>query len=109
MKLGCEKFLQRFPVDGWGVEITLAEFAAELFEMGLLAGCFDAFGNHFEVKMMGQGHDQAGDFTAFHVLLDPANERAIDLQNVDGKASDAAERRMAGAKIIDAEANPEVL
>ena len=74
-----QKFLERGVIYGRGVEIALAKFAAELFDVGVLARGFDAFGNHFEVEMMSERDDEASDFTAFDIMLDTANEGAIDL------------------------------
>ena len=65
-------------IDGRGEEIALAKFAAELFEIGSLAGRFNSFGNHFEVQVMREGHNEVCDFTAFDILLDAANEGAVD-------------------------------
>ena len=87
----------------------MPKFAAKLLEVGPLPARFDAFGNHFQVKMMSEGDDEPRDFPAFNILLETAKEGTIDLQNVDGKTAEAAERGMARAKIVYAEPDAEIL
>ncbi len=59
--------------------------------------------------MMRERNDEVSDFAAFTVMLDSANEGTIDLQHVHGKTVESAQGRMAGPKIIHAEANTQVL
>ncbi len=73
-----------------------------------MAGRFDPFGNHFEIEVMGERHDQVNDFPALRVVLDISNEGAIDLEHVDRKAAQTAERGMSRSKVIDAEPNAKV-
>ena len=46
---GCEKFFERGVIHRPGEEISLAKFAAELFEGSELAARFDALGNYFQI------------------------------------------------------------
>ncbi len=46
---GCEKFFERGVIHGRGEEISLAKFAAKLFEVSELAARFDALGNYLQV------------------------------------------------------------
>ena len=96
-------------IHGPGEEISLAKFAAELFEGSELAARFDALGNYFQIHMMRERNDEARNFAAFTGLLDSANEGTIDLQHVHGETVESTQGRMAGPKIVDAEKNTHLL
>ena len=85
-----QESLQARLIDGWGIKIALHEFATKLLEISLLAGHFNAFGNHFEMQMMSERHDQTCDFAAFTIVLDVTDKRAIYLQDIDRKTAQAA-------------------
>ena len=52
-------------------------------------------------QRMSQAHDVRRDRAALRVVLRHLDERAIDLDDVDGEALELGERGDAGAKVVD--------
>ena len=81
---------------------ALAERATELAERGELFVAFDAFGDRAEAELVTESHDRAGE--AWLVgRAEQFDERPVDLQAVDGEAMEVAERRVAGAEVVERE------
>ena len=77
--------------EGYGEEIALDEFALGGAELAELFLCLDAFGDGPQVEVVGElddGVNQSGGFVAFGDWVD---ERAVDLDLVDGELAQVAE------------------
>ena len=60
-------------------------------------------------SVVAEHHDGAGQFGSAVLLGQPADERAIDLQDVDREPVQVRERRIAHAEVVDREAHAERL
>ena len=90
-------------------QIALAVVAAEILQQRKLGLGFDAFGDHFLFEALGERDDRLQDLGIFAAFADAVNERAVDLERVERQAVQIAERRIARAKIVDAELDAELL
>src|SRR6478752_5872297 len=72
--------------------------AQEAEELGLSGG-LDAFGDHFEIEGVGEGDDGGDDRHLLRIFGHIVDERAIDLEGVEGQAAEVAERGVAGAEV----------
>ena len=93
--------------DRRGVEEALRLRAAELDEdLGLALG-LHALGHHLQAEPAGEADDAGDDRDVVAVGVELGRERAVDLHRVDGEAAQVAERRVAGAEVVDREADAE--
>src|SRR4030095_15690884 len=96
-------------VERAAIEITLelvATLAAQPLELRFR---LHALGDADESELAGGRGEAGARGTAARVLLDPAHEGAVDLQSVYGETTQAAERRVAGAEVVEHDAQAEVL
>src|SRR4051812_45869163 len=73
--------------------ILVASQPAQELQLGL---GLHAFGDHLEPELMGYGDDGAYDCRVAGVNRDVTNERAINLQRLDGEALEIAQAGVAG-------------
>ncbi len=81
--------------------VALDQIAAHVMQHRLGSGVFDGFRTHFQAEVVRQAdggtYDDGVLFVGQHVF----DEQAVDLQFGDGQAAQIAERRIAGAEIVD--------
>ncbi|MGY3122593.1 hypothetical protein ACVWXQ_006530 [Bradyrhizobium sp. S3.14.4] len=77
-------------------------------EIGQLLVGFEAFGDHGHPERFAQGFDRAQDALAARTLMDVGDERAVDLDLVGGDVGERRERGIAGAEIVDGDADAEL-
>ena len=58
---------------------------------------------------MGEADEVRGDRRVLRVVLDALDEGAVDLDHVDREAAQLAERREAGAEVVDGDPHPELV
>ena len=58
---------------------------------------------------MGEADEIRGDRRVLRVVLDALDEGAVDLDHVDREAPQLAERREAGAEVVDGDSHPELV
>ena len=83
--------------------------AAFVGEEALLAFGFHAFGDHRELHAAAEGDDGAGDGGIVGIVGKAADERLVDLQDVQRQALEVAERGVAGAEVVDRQLYAETL
>ena len=76
-------------------------------DLELLLG-LDAFGGGDHAEARAEAHHGADDGDAIVLLAQFADEGAVDLDLVEGEAAQIAERRIAGAEIVHADAHAEL-
>src|SRR5215210_8610381 len=91
---------QRFAVHRPGEQESLTEIAAEIAKRGDLLGELDSFRDDVETQA-GSERDDGGDQPRLLVL--GRKERAIHLEDVDGKAAQVGERRVARPEVVHRE------
>ena len=82
---------------------TTAEFGDGL-ELGL---GLDAFGDHVDVEGVGEAEDRSDDGARVSVHVDAGGEAPVDLQDVEVVLAQAAERRVAGAEVVEGGEHPD--
>ena len=83
-------------------QVALAERAPEVAQRGELLVVFDAFGDGAQAELVAEPHDRAGEARLVG-RAEQLDERPVDLQAVDREAMEVAERRVAGAEVVDRE------
>src|SRR6185503_9216162 len=81
---------------------ALAQLAAEAAQSLELPLLLDPFGNDSQVQRPPEGNDRGWECPFGGVIV---NELAGDLEDVDGESAQVAERGVAGAEVIDGDAN----
>ena len=66
----------------------------------------DALDDHPHAQRPGQGDHGVNHVRIGAVRAQGAHERAVDLEHVDGEPVQEAQRRVAGAEIVDRQADP---
>lgn len=94
---------------GPGEEISLSHTAAQPAQEVQLLGLFDAFSDHGQGKLVGQSEDAFQHRHGWHDRGLTGDKGAVDLEDVDGKASQRAEGREASTEVIDGDADTETL
>src|SRR5437764_12115386 len=84
------------------VDEYLRHFAFEVLKLSDLVLHFGALSHNFESKAVREHNNQAHDFMIIVVGGHLRNEDPVNFQGIDREARQAAERRVAGAKIVDA-------
>src|SRR5512139_4101765 len=90
-------------------QMPLHFLAPLLAQEGQLVPGFHAFGDDAQAQAARQLDYRAHDGGVVGVAVEVAHERAVDLQPVDGEALEIAERRVAGAEIVDRQPHAERL
>src|SRR5687768_16584995 len=94
--------------DRTGIEIALDSVAAERLDKAPLLGGRNPFGHRLHAEAAGEGYDGADDGEALRVPLgNGMDEAAVDLERVERRLAQIAERRIAGAEIVHGEADAE--
>src|SRR3569833_1363067 len=96
-------------LDRSGEQIALAGAAAHLHESARLAFGLHALRGDVYAQGVRQGQDGTDDRCVVGVLLNAAYEAAIYLERVHREALQVGERGVAGAEVVDSDANPELL
>ena len=84
-----------------GEEVSLRFVAPERNELGELALGLDPFGHDLQVERVREPDHGGHDRGVARVGAEPAHERAIDLDRIHREALQVAERRVAGAEVVD--------
>src|SRR5207244_10754455 len=90
-------------------EEALAELAAELLEERQLRAGLDALGEHLLVERLAELEDGAHDLAAVALARHAVDERAVDLERIDGQRRQVAQRRIAGAEVVDGKRDAHVM
>ena len=89
-------------------QVALAERAAELDELTALVIVLDALGDRAEVERARKTDDRLHETRGTVLAADLVDERLRDLEDVDREPLQVAERRVAGAEVVDGDAHAEV-
>ena len=85
------------------VEVALRAIAAELAQALLLLARLDALGDDRQPDGVGHVDRRLDDRAVVGVAVDAGDERAVDLEHVEREALEVAERRVAGAEVVEHE------
>src|SRR3954469_19712271 len=91
-----------------GEQVALGAVAAEPAERVELAGGLDALGDRLEPQAARDVDDRADDRRVVLLLAQPVDERAVDLDRVDRHALQARQGRVAGAEVVEQDADAEL-
>ncbi|MNG29683.1 hypothetical protein D3C84_1151550 [compost metagenome] len=86
--------------------MALNFIAAVFTQEGLLLFGFDTFGNDLQVQFVPQRNHCGGDGFVVLVVGQIAYERLVDLESRDREAFQCCEAGVAGAEVVDREADP---
>src|SRR5436305_4029194 len=84
---------------------ALAEPALEPAQQVRLLGALDAFGDDVEAERRGEPQDRVDERRISRPGADPVDERLRDLQLVEREIAQVAEGRVAGAEIVERQAD----
>src|SRR5579862_2254856 len=84
-----------------GEVVPLRAVAAEAQKLVELPGALDSLGHRHEAEHLGHVDDRGGERELLRALVDVVDERLVDLEDVDRKLPDVAERGVAGAEVVD--------
>src|ERR1700680_14968 len=107
--VACQQLQHSLIVGGTGEKISLGHLVIELLKQFDVLFRLRPFGNYFQTEIVGKHNDDPHDLAALRIGVHVHNEGAIDFQRVHGNPAQTAKRRVPGAKIVDAKANPECL
>ena len=88
--------------------VALAEVAADLAQHVELRAGLDALGDDLEADGLGEADDQAHERRVVVGEREALDELARDLQRVERQVAQVAERRVAGAEVVERELHAEV-
>lgn len=103
-----KKLLDSLRRDGFGIQVSLGQFAAHIPEQVRLRLCFDTLRNHLQAETVGERDNETNDFAGFDVRVHARDERTVDLQRIHWKALQPAEGGVASAEVVDVQMNPEL-
>ena len=83
-------------------------FAPHVRQQALLGQVFDTLGQGFQPHFIGHSDDRRDHALLVGVLLHVGDKAAVDLQAVHGQFAQRADRGMAGAEIIKADAAAQI-
>ena len=98
-----------FGRQGTADEETLDLVAAVLLQELALSLGLDPFGDDAEVQAVGQVDRRGAERGVLRVELDAADEALVDLQDVDRKALEVGEGRVAGAEVVEGDLDAQLL
>src|SRR5450755_1686398 len=104
-----QRFLKVGRRGGAGQVEALSHLVAEGTEQIELFEGFDAFGDHGEVESVCQSEDAFEHGKGRCVGGGAGDERAVDLDDVDGQTGQGAQGGVAGSEVVDRDAGPEAL
>ena len=93
------------PLTEAGEVEALAAADGEVHQARELVLGFDPLGHHGRADVAGEGDDRGGERLPHRVLVDPAHERAVELEDLGLDARDVPEGSEAGADVIDGDAD----
>src|SRR5471030_508165 len=76
---------------------------------GKLAGRFNAFGQHRHLQRLAEGDDDAHDGRAVALVESVPDEGVVDLELIQRQPVQIRQRRIAGAEIVEREADADLL
>jgi hypothetical protein len=94
----AEKLHDGLAGNGFGKEVSLREFTANVLQPVRLRLSLNAFRDYLQAKATGKHDDDTNDFGRFNVRIHPRDKRTVNLQSIDGKALQPAEGRVAGCR-----------
>ena len=71
-------------------------------------GMLDTLGHHPQAEALGQSDDTLGDGRIVRIGGDVTDKRLVDLQRSDRQPFQVGERRVAGAEVVDRQADAEL-
>ncbi|MEO5843041.1 MAG: ABC transporter permease, partial [Acidimicrobiales bacterium] len=74
-----------------------------------LANVLHSFGHDLHAQRVREGRDRVDDRRCLVIVLELADERPVDLDRVDGKVAQVADRRVTGAEVVDGDLDAEFL
>ncbi len=86
-------------------QITLAGIAAEHLQLGRLFRGLDAFGDGGQVQDLTEPDDRFGDRGALRSAVEFRGEAEVDLEDVDRQAGQVLQRGVAGAEVVERDAD----
>ena len=86
------------------VEEALAVLAADRAQQADVVLGLDPLDHHLLAELVGERHDRAQDHRAGAVLAAGMQERAVDLDGVEGELVEIGERGIAGAEVVERQA-----
>src|SRR5690606_13837799 len=92
-----------------GEQVTLHLVAAVAAQQLELTARFDPLGDHLEAQALGERDDRLGDRGVVRIGGDVLDERLVDLERLDREALEVQRRRVAGAEVVDREADAETV
>ena len=88
-----------------GIKAALDAIAALGSQESQLGRCFHAFGNHFQLQVVGQRDDRTHNGRIVGIHHDIVDEGAVNLQDINGKTLEINKGRITDAKVIDGKPN----
>src|SRR5262249_32751683 len=107
--VGGEDLRELVAGDGLAPQVALGQVAPEADQLPLLRLGLDAFGDGLHAHRVGEADHALDDRGVLLVGPEAVHEAAIDLDRVDGHALEVDERAVAGAEVVDGEADAELL
>jgi len=104
-----EELLDAIGVEGAGEEIALGEDAAEFAQALHLQFGFHVLGDYPQIQIAGEFEDELHGIATVAVGGHGADQRAINLDFVEGPAAKPGERAKTGTEVAEAEANSKPL
>src|SRR5882757_9788438 len=104
---GRQKAYHRLGRDRRGEEVSLPLLATVRAQEFQLLWRLDPLGDHPQSERMRERNHRLGDRRIVPGLVDPAHERAVDLQAVDGQPRQIAQARIACAEIVHGDLHAE--
>ena len=84
---------------------ALGQPAAQPAQLADVVDGLDPLGHHVERQRPGHRDDRLGDRGVARLRAEPVDERAVDLEHVERQAGQVAERRVAGAEVVEHQPN----
>src|SRR4051794_7629737 len=88
-------------LQGRGEQVALRQPGAAVAEVGALQLLLDALGHDLQVQRAAEVDQPAQDRRHGLLVLDRADEGAVDLEDVDGELAQVRQRRVAGAEVVE--------
>ena len=92
-----------------GEDEALPAVALLLLELAELLVLLDALGERLQAELLAELHERVQQRPRLGRVGDRRDERAVDLQDVDRELAQVRERRVAGAEVVDRDADAELL
>ncbi len=93
---------------GLAEQVALAVIASEVGEHISLFGTLDALTDHLGVQRLGERHDLRDDRPRALVIDEIRDERAVDLDLVEGELAQVGQLPEPGTEVVDGDSCPEI-